>query len=297
MKSPSFFLIQSFLAFCASRNIVEAALKRGLSQPAMTAHLNQFNQSFEHDVFVMRGRKKELSLFGQKLYNYFNAKFGSLDEDLKQIQFEFLRPTQAQIKIGARSEILNYYSDRLEFPGCIHFEDIDGAKAVESVINKTLDLAISNHLEKAQDLIYKKAFTDQFVVLCPKKYLKSLGSGERLNQHISLDSHILSDLLNKPFISYKSAEHPFLNQVLNYFDLQKNSKHHRIISNWLTTIKMIQKGDGWSIVPQLYSQNLVNVISFDLKKIVNTETHFYFLYRKELRKIQWFQDFIESLKI
>lgn len=235
----------------------------------------------------MRGRRKELSLFGQKLYTYFNSKFSSLDEDLKQIQFEFLEPTQAQIKIGARSEILNFFSDRIKFPGYISFEDIDGAKAVESVINKTLDLAISNHLEKAQDLIYKRAFTDQFVVLFPKKFLKASAS---------LDKSAMTELLQKPFISYK-GEDPFLNQVLKHFDLQRQQKPLRIISNWLTTIKMIQKGEGWSIAPQLYCQDLQNVSSFDLKKIVNTETHFYFLYRKELRKIKWFQDFIETLKI
>lgn len=287
MKTPPYYLIQSFLAFCTSRNIVEAALKLGLSQPAMTAHLRLFTQSFEHDVFVMRGRKKELSLFGEKLFNYFNSKFGSLDQDLKQIQFEFLEPTQAQIKIGARSEILNFFSDRIKFPGSISFQDIDGAKAVESVINKSLDLAISNHLEKAQDLIYKKAFTDQFIILFPKKFLKPTAQ---------LDKLTMTELLQKPFISYK-GEGPFLNQVLKHFDLQQPQKSHRIISNWLTMIKMIQKGDGWSIAPQLYCQELQNVSSFDLKKIVNTETHFYFLYRKELRKIQWFQDFIESLKI
>ena len=159
--------------------IVEAASKLGLSQHAMTAHLNQFEQCFEHDVFVMRGRKKELSLFGQKLHGYFESKFGSLDEDLQQIQFNFLQPTQAQIKIGARSEVLNFFADRINFPGYIYFQDIEGVKAVEAVINKTLDLAISNHLEKAQDLIYKKAFTDQFVILFPKKYFKSTAHLDR----------------------------------------------------------------------------------------------------------------------
>lgn len=287
MKTPPFYLIQSFIAFCNSKNIVEAALKLGLSQPAMSAHLNLFEDAFEHDVFIMRGRKKELSLFGQKLHTYFLSKFGSLDTDLKHIQFEFLEPTQAQIKIGARSEILNYFSDRIHFPGFIHFEDIDGVNAVEAVINKNLDLAISNHLERAQDLIYKKAFTDNFVILFPKKFVKSLNS---------LDRNVMTDLLHKPFISYK-GEDPFFDQILKHFDLKHRQKPHRIISNWITAIKLVQNGEGWCIAPQLYCQNLRDVASFDLKKVVNTETHFYFLYRKELRKIDWFQDFIESLKI
>ena len=286
MKAPPYYLIQSFLAFCQSRNIVAAAESLGLSQPAMTAHLKAFAAAFDHDVFIMRGRKKELSVFGQKLSAYFLARFGTLDQDLKQIQFEFLQPTQAQIKIGARSEILNYFSDKLNFPGFITFEDIDGVRAVDSVVDKSLDLAISNHLEKAQDLIYKKAFTDQFVILCPKKYWK---------QTPHLDQHVISELLAKPFISYK-GQGPFFDQVLKHFALQNTQPPYRIISNWLTIIKMIENGDGWSIVPQLYCNDLSNVTAFDLKKVTNTETHFYFLYRKELRKVKWFQDFIDNLK-
>lgn len=286
MKTPPYYLIQSFLAFCSSKSLIEASLKLGISQPALTSHLAQFEENFDHDVFIMQGRKKELSLFGQKLYQYFYSKLGSIEEDLKQIQFEFLQPSQAQIKIGARSEILNYFSDRITFPGYICFEDIDGAKAVEYVISKKLDLAISNHLEKAQDLIFKKAFTDQFVLLCPKKYLKN-------NQ---LDSDKMKSIMQYPYISYK-GEDVFLSAILNHYKITNIPKPHRIISNWLTIVRIIQKGQGWSLVPKLYCDELQNMTTIDLKNIINTETQFYFLYRKEFRKVKWFQSFIESIKL
>ncbi len=286
MKIPDLYLVSSFLAFARARNMQHAAAHLGLSQPALTSHLKQFEDAFSQDVFSMQGRRKILTDFGKRLFQHLDAKFGNLEDELRQMQTEYQSPEKSQLVFAGRTEVLSLIAGRIDFPGTLIFQFVDGAQAVENLIHRKADLGISNHLEEAMDLQSKKLFTDHFCILFPRKWNIS-------GRHVSRT--LLEELCQKKFISYKTRD-PNLENLLQHYQINGPPRFGKIIANWSSIAEMVESGQGWSLVPSLYIANLRHVQSLPLEGNLANETHFYLLYRKELRKLAWFKDFSTALQ-
>lgn len=287
MKTPDFYLIQSFLTFSNSRNIVEASEALGISQPAMSAHLKLFSQCFDQDVFLMKGRKKELSAFGLAVFERLSKRFSGVESELHQIQSEFQNPQSAHLRIGGRSEILNHFVQSVQFPGRITFERFEGQAAVQAVQDRRIDLAITNHTTDADHLIAKKAFTDQFVLLINKEaghLVAKMNWEKRLMALKQVDS-----------IWYRES-HPYLKELFGQYKIQHPFQPKVTIANWLTIIDLIRSSLSWSIVPHLYVQNDRNLLIINLDEILDTKMQFFFLFRSEFRKVEWFKEFLAHVQ-
>lgn len=117
MKSPRLPLIASFLAFANAENMTEAAAAIGLSQSAMTLHMQEFAEAFDLDVFVMEGRKKTLTSFGRELANTLAQKFNGIDNEISQVVQRFKSPSQITVRISGRPEIIGYIGCEISFVG------------------------------------------------------------------------------------------------------------------------------------------------------------------------------------
>lgn len=266
--------------------MVEAAQALGLSQPALTSHLKQFETFFTQDVFSYEGRKKILTPFGVLLRDLLQQKFGSLAFELKSVSEKFQSPEQVVLHVAGRSEILNFMAAKIVFPGTLIFNEADGASAVEGILQRRYDIAISNHLSKADQLHFKKLFSDQFYLVAPEKWL----AGRR-----QISASLLTDLVERPYLSYKE-EDANLKALLEHHQIQAQPAAHRVLSNWPNLILMAQMEMGWTLAPTRYAQEVKGLAAFAVPTSLIPETVFYALYRKESSSLPWLRSLLEELK-
>ncbi|MCM2280350.1 MAG: LysR family transcriptional regulator [Bdellovibrionaceae bacterium] len=279
-------LMVSFLAFAESKNMQEAAVKVGLSQPALTSHLQQFEKHFPQHVFAMNGRKKVLTPFGEELREVAGRRLKALGADIQDLNRKFQEPGEMRLTIAGRSEVLNRLAPKLEFAGTLVFVDSDGAQAVAGVVDRKFDLAISNHLAKASSLHAMPLFRDSFGVTAPVSWM---GSSTMLNKTL------LQSLAAKPYLSYKDTD-SHLSALLSAHRIEEPPVFKRILADWPSLVQMIERRQGWSLVPSMYVQDSAKVKSIPISTSIVYEVSFYCLYRKEHTAMPWLKALIAELK-
>lgn len=284
MKLPPLYLIESFLAFTEAKSISQAAMALKISQPALTLHLKIFAQSFTQDVFAVEGRRKVLTPFGLGLKEIFSRRFANLENEVKTLVDQFQDPKNAKVRIAGRGEILNYIAPRIDFEGQIVFHDVDGVSAVDGVIGRKYEIAISNHVHKAQSLHAKKLFSDEFALILPSKWF-----GERK----TLTAELMHDLLKRPYLSYREDDH-LMQQVLRHYNIASEAHKYRVISYWPNILTMVELGQGWALAPTRYNPGS-QTVSLNIPRKILDETQFYMLYRKESSTLPWFKNLLSEL--
>jgi DNA-binding transcriptional LysR family regulator len=284
MKTPPLYLIGSFLAFCENKNMSAAAHTLGISQPALTVHLKLFAECFSQDVFSQEGRRKTLTPFGQRVKELFARRFSNLEDEVKTLNDQHAGPEEIVLRLAGRGEILNYVAPKTNFPGHLVFIDSGGAEAVDGVLARKYELAISNHTSRATQLHAKKLFANQSSLLIPKKWTTD-------RRHLSVS--LIEELLSKPYLAYKEEDQA-LDTLLQHYDIKKRPQIHRTHANWPNLVEMVELGRGWTLAPNRYSVSATVEVAIPASII--PETEFYILYRKETAALPWFKGFIDEIR-
>ena len=285
MKTPPLYLIESLLAFANASSLAEAGKALGLSQPALTNHLKSLEEQFDQPLFAMEGRKKVLTDFGRQLTSFYSEKFGSIQEDLKVLVDKFQSSERVTLNIAGRAEILRLLAPETEFEGTLKFCEADGAAAIDGLLSRKYEVAISNHVSKAGDLIAKKFFADHFSVVVPSAW-------NIREKKFSVE--LVKALVDRPFLAYKS-DHQELSKLLDKTKIESVPKISKVIGDWSLIAKMVNSGQGWSIVPTMYLKDHPKLISIDVPTSILPDVQFYLFYRKETAALKWFKDFVERL--
>lgn len=239
----------------------------------------------------MKGRKKELTAFGATVFETLSNRFTGVDDELRQVHCFFQNPEQAHLRIGGRVEILNHFAKSIRFPGRMTYSIVEGQAAVSAVQDRKIDLAITNRVGAAENLIAKKAFTDRFVLAINKDVAAAHLKG-------GLDKRFLS-LAQVNSIWYREP-HPHLYEALDKLKIPKDDvdrfQPKQTIGNWLTITELLRSTKSWSIAPLLYVENEKSIITFSLDDLLDTEVQFYFLFRTEFRKVDWFKKFLNTIQ-
>lgn len=286
MKMPPLHLIGSFLSFAGSRNMIEAAQSLGISQPALTQHMKDFESYFTQDVFALEGRRKTLTTFGQQLNDLLKLRFEGLDKDIKVITDKFEQPQNITVRVAGRGEILNSLAKQVSFPGKLIFVNVDGAAAVSSLIDRQYDIAVSNHLKMNSYLHAKKIFSDQFSILFPKSFLPG-------NHTIS--KTVLLDLCSHPYLSYADNDER-LKALFQPYKIDPLPFPSKVLSNWESLIEMVNLQQGWTIAPTRFPFDSQKVSRILIPKTVIPGTEFFVFYRKESISMPWFRELINQFK-
>lgn len=285
MNRPPLYLIESFLVFAKSANMVRAAEHLGLSQPALSTHLKLFEEHFTQEVFDQIGRKKVLTPFGQRLKDLLDSRFLHLHEDLKSLSDLNSRPEDIVLRIAGRGELLTHIAAKMHFPGRMIFIDQTGAEAAQGVLHRQYDLAISNHTSQVESLHAKKIFTDHFALLAPKKWIDT-------KRHLS--ASLIESLLERPFLSYKETDSS-LTELLKTYNFDHKIEPYRVIGNWPSLITMVEIGLGWTIAPILYSHGK-STASLPIPTDLVAGVQFYVIHHKDLVAAPWFRELLEDIR-
>ncbi|MES3039174.1 MAG: LysR family transcriptional regulator [Bdellovibrionota bacterium] len=279
-------LIQSFLSFAGSSNIVEASKKLGISQPALSDHLRRFEDALPEKVFLQKGRRKTLTLYGSELYKALDAKFSGIEEIISGAGKSHVSESKAKLTIAGRKEILKRLAVQpTKFKGHLIFIESEGAKVTSQLTNGQADIVLSALPPDGTTFMAKPLFTYSFQILTPK------GWGYSSN---FLNRTFLSELIERPFLSYQTSFSPLVN-LLEKFALTSEPREVVRFDDWSVLIKLVEQGKGWTLVPTGFEIDERKVQHHQLPKELRQENRFFLVFYKEQYQIPWFKEVVQDM--
>lgn len=281
------YLLHSFSVFADSENLVDAAKKLQITQPALSKQLKLLESHLAYPAFTYSGRNKVLTAYGIKLHKSLKAHFDSLGRAVANVDNLHSKSENARIKIAARREILGRIAPKMGFHGQLIFVDSVSENIARDLLNRKIDIGITQSPPTSHELISKYAFRDQFVLLIPKSLMA---------RRPSLSKDTLQKLEHLPFLAY-NLEAAALRRLYGYFDLKTDVPISRAYSNWTGLLSMANDGLGWTLVPSsfLSSSDSEDSWQIEIPSDILSHVEFFVVYLKEFNTVKWFKQLVSEL--
>jgi len=284
--SISFDLLSTFITFVESDNIVDAAKKLHVSQPAVTLQLKKLESNLPYPLFSFEGKRKVLSHYGHSLYHSIKGKLSEVEIRLNQVNLLYSNSENISLKIGARKEIFYRIIDQINFTGKLELIDLTNAECLTRLLKHEIDIAITHVRPDLANVISRKVFSDFTKLLVHKQLLK----WKKLTLNLIKNRDFLT---GTPCIIYKKENPPFISKWIAHVGVDLDSmKVKAICEDWQTILAMIEKGIGFSMIPSSFEPGSKDILSIDIPRNIIPENVFYMLYHTDLRRIKAIKEFI-----
>ncbi|MBX2993538.1 MAG: LysR family transcriptional regulator [Bdellovibrionaceae bacterium] len=278
---PPLEYLRSFVVFAEADNIVAASQALGISQPLLSKHLALFEELVGAPVFEFIGRKKTLTHLGQELLGVIAAHLRSLSADFHQALLK--KAESKPLRIGGRKEILDGLIPHVRYQGSLAFRAMEGRAVEEGLLEKSIEIGISQKEIDSDRLIRKKLWADEFV-LCWSSNLKIPDGAplrdtlEILSGHRCFDygeNSALLGVLEKTGLTIKAPVTTF--------------------SDWRILVESMKNEKSWSLMPVGYAQAEPRLSWIKLPVELSRRSQFYVYYQKEFARIDWFSAVVQSI--
>lgn len=279
-------LIEAFITFSQSANIQAAAVRLGISQPALSKQLIALEKMLPQAVFTFRGRQKVLTSFGEELRTQLHSRLVGLQEVIEQTALSHADPVNSYVRIASRREILDRFADRLKFPGSVQLIESSNTPTIAGILDRTIDFGIVHQVPDSSEIIAKPLFRDHFMVVIPKKMMKIPPTKLK---------DLWSQLSQLPCITYKKPD-GILAPICQSHGVDFNKLNiTRVTANYLSIAKLVNAGVGWAAMPTHISTISTNnhIIPVPLKTFAPRQ--FYAVYRPELKNAPWLKLLLTEL--
>lgn len=285
MQKIPLHLLESFVAFRESRNIMEAAARLGISQPGLSKQLMQLEQMLPGRIFTISGRKKTLTPFGLALYQRVREKVGSLQREIETAWALHASPQNAALKILGRRGILDRLSPKLRFEGSLYFEESQNAETLKALLEARGEIGIAHSPISTHELIARPLFQEEFQLVVPKSFMK---------RPPKIGAALLEALSQYPCIAYKPKDELTERFFASYSVGASNLRMIRATENYESIAAMVASGMGWAILPSYFSPEK-SCWSLPIPGRELPTRLFYLVYRKEYSTLPWFKDLLGEI--
>lgn len=285
MKNIPLELIQAFMVFAKSKNMVKASESLGISQPTLTRHLQEFESHFSEKIFIDQGRNKELSSLGHVLFTKIEANWVNYNGLILEAVSTHLEKPIEPIAVIGPFEWLNRITPALgmEFPiRCVPTlsEEVeDRLRATEGFV-----LGLTRVLNSKSEVIAQPAFQSRLQILFPERWkLKSKKFSDSL----------LNELAEYPRFAFRedTARSPFFEKIQTH-----HIQTQIVIPSWTVLIDLVHQGKGWVAAPSdvisQYAPKGLGVI--EIPESIIPTVKYDLIYKAEHRKVPWFKKFIDQ---
>ncbi|WP_409478378.1 LysR family transcriptional regulator [Pseudobdellovibrio sp. HCB154] len=287
MQKHSVYLIEAFLIFAEQKNMVKAATLLGISQPALSRQLADFEAQVGQKLFQSKGRQKVLTALGEELFIRLAKEWKNYSSLINETCAQFSdKPTQA-IKVYGPYEWVGRMAQKLNFPHTLEFIPTLSEHVATQVEKNEISLGLTRFLPENSSLICKKCFENEFYLMMPKSWkIKSDNFNQKLLQELSSYPRFAfrRDIESQTFIKFKE---------------KINLEPKRILPNWQVLLNLVAEGKGWAIAPSDVIFSFKNLTDkAELIKIppsIIESSKFYLMYKPELIKIPWFKELTQEI--
>lgn len=286
MKLPSLDLLSALVVVAESPNLIEAAHRLGISQPALSMQLQKLERSLPQPIFGIEGKRKILTRYGRALYRASRRHLARLEVSVDRLNRVYASPESLTLTIGARRDFIHRVAPLIQFPGRIVFRNLPPAEAIEGLLSHSLDLAIHYQVPDSSELIAKALFTHGVRLTVHQKWLQ----GKKLTSELAKDPSFLT---KTPALFYR-GDGPLLGQWVESCGVQlKDLKCPYVCEDWTALMRLVETGAGWSIIPADIEARDPAVETCEIPAAVIAPVTYFALYHRELRKIPAYQNFLK----
>jgi DNA-binding transcriptional LysR family regulator len=289
MKVPGIELFEVLIATAESRNLIQAAEKLKISQPAVSVKLKELDRLAPLPLFSYEGKRKVLTHYGRELY-----KIAKLNQEEVSAKYEDLNRRYASaenltLKVGARRELFASLAPHLKFPGRVSFLSMASQEAVHQLMEHKIDIAIGYNVPDSPEIMAKKAIESSAQLVIHKRLLKTKSRKDL--------AHDKDFLLQTPCVLYQEDGH-LLNEWVAHLKIPFEQLNVRgIAEDWRTVQVLVTEGWGYGIVPSYVVSPDSDVVSIPLPESVLPKFVFYALFYRDLKKVPAFAEIIERLTL
>jgi DNA-binding transcriptional LysR family regulator len=284
MKKHSAYLIESFLVFSEQMNMIKAADLLGISQPALSRQLRDFENQVGQKVFQTSGRQKILTPFGQELFTRLAREWKDYSALIEETCAQFSKQPTKAIKVYGPYEWVSRMAQTLRFDHGLEFIPL-ASEAVPTQLEKNeLSLGLTRFPPERSDLISKKCFENEFFAIFPRSWKIKTDS---------FNQSFLAELSHHPRFAFRQDRD---SQAFLKYREKIDLEPQRILPNWHVLLTLVMEGKGWAIAPSdvIFSFKGLSEKTETVKipSSVVESSKFYLMYRPELAKISWFKELI-----
>lgn len=282
------YLIESFIVAAEATSFEAAAKLLGITQSTLSKQMIALQRNLPHKIFTLHGRKKNLTKYGDLLYQSLSQKFSDTQDIINQASLLYVAPKDLHLKICGRGELLDILAQKIKSPASISYIATDSRTALDSVVQRKVDIAITHEDSDSSEVIRKTFITNEFVFAISKSILKQKPKG---------DAELAQILKKYPSLQYKEDD-AVTKKLLKTWGLSiADLKISRTYSNYAALSKMVSQGLGWAIVPShIHIDPKDNHILPIANNNATNERRFYIYYRKEISSAFWLKNLIMEIK-
>lgn len=276
-------LIETFVLFGDTKNLVKTSKLLGQSQPSASRHIEQFQKNFKKPLFQNVRRQKLLTAYGEEVHQYYKKAIYDLRELQQGFETYSINNQQEKLNLAARTEILHKYISNLKFKSPVELMALSGEEIRQLLLENKLDMAVLQENFNSFNHFRKKLFTTNWKIIIPKSW------------NLSFASHVQKFLDNSaqlPFAAYdKNLSYLTLNKTKSFKLPELNT--HFIANDWRLLEAKVHQGQCWAVVPEEYG-NRELITSLSLNQLMK-ETQFYIYFKKDLAKNKDVQYIVDQL--
>jgi len=280
-------LLNSFIIFNESKNLVEAANRLRITQPALTKQLQQLEKAMKEPIFTIQGRKKVLTPFGRVLQERLKERLGNIQEVVRQTRELYQTAHHTKLRIVGRRGVLDRILLKLNFDGALLFLESSNDSVIESLMNLTAEIGITHLVPNSYELMAKPLFKEEFQLVIPKSLLSIKPN---------LGELLFFRLKDLPCLGYKENDE-LINSICLFYSLEPSAiKMIRATENYSSITSMVVAKMGWAIIPSYLKISKKDTWIIPLPAKALPVRQFFVVYRSEFNSIPWFKALLLNIQ-
>ena len=282
MKFPDPHLLQVLVAFQEAKNLIEAAEKLKISQPAVTQRLQRLQEQVAVPLYAFEGRKKVLTHYGKGLYDLAKQTFNDLDRGFENLNRRYASPKNLVLRIGGAKELMNLFTGLIEFAGQMDHRKLSEGQALAALQTETIDIAVGSSSVSEGDLVSRRFFEGPSRLLYHRRFWPEVASFRDLQAHPQR-------LLDIPCCLHR-LEPQFIERLCRGLDVDSDRLNSRFVfEDWQSVLGCIEDGGGYSVVPAYIQSRSKSIKEIDIPHATIQRISYYATFHKKLKKIDSFK--------
>ena len=284
MKSfPSVHLLHCLAVYGKTGNIKGTAGHLNTTEATVSRQLKKVEEYFQFDIFETIGRNKRLTKMGGIVASKLCMRLNGLEDIVNELSADLDQAENAEIRIGAREEILALCANRIKTQCRLKLMLLDGAATADLIRRQALEIGITASECESYNYTRKCLFVDDLRLVIPRKWINSAKCAEDWAK--TCDTY--------PYAQY-SADLPYFDHFRSMYGLSNMCRCTYSCENWNLIRGRVEKQLNWSLIPSIFLAATVkhkhrDIVIYRLKRPL-APRKFYVYFKRSLMAKKWFRD-------
>jgi DNA-binding transcriptional LysR family regulator len=283
MHDLPLYLLETLSAFFEERNVVKTARRLKTTQPTVTRQLLLLQNYFHKPLFKMQGREKRFTDFGLAMATEAHKALQDMKKRFESVSRQYGQAEQMTIRLGGRREFIQKYISAKHFKTNMEIHYLSSEAVISGLLKDEIDVGITHQPLNNAGFIRKQLFLETPTLAVPKSFALEkptvkIWAGQSIHYPVAAHASMLE--------SFKAFQ--------RLCGITGAYRYNFTVADWEMIERRVEAQTAWAILPKIFTLKSKNYHVLDLSDQVEGVA-FYVYYRKDLRKFEWFQEFLELI--